>query len=382
MLGRAIDSALRRSGLFGRLQEAWRRDLERTSSKERRESQREFKRLEDAAREANETLRANRTRLHEMEQRLESAEKILATVNEPRLKAIERGAAQLGLASRTNDRQAPLIAQFVSRFDPRAISEHVTQAVNAAALDPLPCAHLVIEELFPPDFYSLLVDSLPEPAFFPSRDPIKMNLRPVNFKVVPALTRLMWEFVDADVTRSIADSALKRLNPFIRSRYAAMFGDQYADTVMALPHRAFGGRLMLRRPGYSQKPHLDPKRSSATVLIYVARPGDPEEVGTAFYSLADTVSPVRTSTYYPQDHGVACTLVKHVPFRPNTAVVFVNAEGAHGAEIPKGVAPDDLLRYAFMHYIGPDVPQLLQFVSTLPPTEQQGWLGLAEWGDE
>jgi hypothetical protein len=35
-----------------------------------------------------------------------------------------------------------------------------------------------------------------------------------------------------------------------------------------------------------------------------------------------------------------------------------------------------------MHYIGPDVPQLLEFVSTLPPADQQGWLGLAGWVDE
>ena len=139
---------------------------------------------------------------------------------------------------------------------------------------------------------------------------------------------------------------------------------------------------MLRRPGYVQKPHLDPKRSAATVLIYVARPGDPESVGTVLYSLSNPVSPVRTSTYYPEDFGVTCTPVKHVPFRPNTAVVFVNAEGAHGAEIPRESVPEDLLRYAFMHYIGPEVPQLLELVSTLPPPEQQGWLGLAKWEDD
>jgi hypothetical protein len=35
-----------------------------------------------------------------------------------------------------------------------------------------------------------------------------------------------------------------------------------------------------------------------------------------------------------------------------------------------------------MYYIGPDLPELLRFVATLPTAAQQGWLGLAESGDE
>ena len=381
-IGRAIDSALRRTGVLGRLQEAWRRDLERTSAKARRESDADTKRLQKATKDLADHVRASRAGAQALEERLNVAERTLATINEARVKTLERGVAQLARVSRINDRQSSLVAQFVSRFNPDDICAHVSRAVSTAVLDPAPCAHLVIDQLFPSDFYELLVQSLPTPECFPSRDPIKMNLRPAHFKVVPALARLMWEFVDADVTRTIADVGLQRLHPFLLARYAAMFGTEHAERALALPHRAFGGRLMLRRPGYFQKPHLDPKRSSATVLIYVARPGDPEAVGTAFYRLSSPVSPVRTSTYYPEDHGVTCTPVKHVPFRPNTAVVFVNAEGAHGAEISKESAPEGLLRYAFMHYIGPDVPQLLQFVATMSPAEQQGWLGLVEWSDD
>jgi hypothetical protein len=381
-IGRIVDATLRRTGVLGRLQQVWRRDLERASTKDRRDSQRAMKRLDDLAKGITEEQRAGDTRLRAIERRLEEAERAAAVVTDARISAIEKGVAQLALVSQTNDRQAHLVAQWTSRFDPRDICAHVARAVSTAPLEAAPCAHLAIEGLFPADFYELLIESLPTPQFFPSRDPIKMNLRPANFKVVPSLTRLVWEFIDADVTRTIAEAALQRLTPFIHARYRAMFGEEGADTVLALPHRAFGGRLMLRRPGYSQKPHLDPKRASATVLIYGARPGDPEAVGTALYALASPVVPVGTSTFYPQDHGIACTPVAHVPFRPNTAVVFVNAEGAHGAEIPKDVASDDLRRYAFMHYIGPDVPQLLEFVSTLPPADQQGWLGLAGWVDE
>jgi hypothetical protein len=45
--------------------------------------------------------------------------------------------------------------------------------------------------------------------------------------------------------------------------------------------------------------------------------------------------------------------VKAVPFRPNTAVAFLNAGGAHGADIPK-TAPKDTERYSYQFYVSPD----------------------------
>ena len=42
---------------------------------------------------------------------------------------------------------------------------------------------------------------------------------------------------------------------------------------------------MLRRPGYKLTPHLDPKRATMTVLLYLARPGDSEQFGTSLYSV-------------------------------------------------------------------------------------------------
>ena len=65
-------------------------------------------------------------------------------------------------------------------------------------------------------------------------------------------------------------------------------------------------------------------------------------------------------TYYPEEHGFRCELVKAVPFRPNTAVAFLNAGGAHGADIPKS-APKDTERYSYQFYVSPD-PELLAAV--------------------
>jgi hypothetical protein len=69
----------------------------------------------------------------------------------------------------------------------------------------------------------------------------------------------------------------------------------------------------------------------------------------------------RTSTFYPGTQGIACDLVKLVPFRPNTAVSFLNYGGAHGADIPKD-APAELERYAYQFYVSPDPAALAAVV--------------------
>jgi hypothetical protein len=46
--------------------------------------------------------------------------------------------------------------------------------------------------------------------------------------------------------------------------------------------------------------------------------------------------------------------VETIPFRANTALVFLNAGGAHGADIPV-TAPAMTERYAYQFYVRPIV---------------------------
>ena len=110
---------------------------------------------------------------------------------------------------------------------------------------------------------------------------------------------------------------------------------------------------MLRRPGYHLAPHIDPRRVVITGLLYLARPGDSEEYGTRFYRMNGTPTIDRSNTFYPETQGIQCDHVTTVPFRPNSAVAFLNAGAAHGAEIPK-TAPRDTERYSYQFYVSPD----------------------------
>jgi hypothetical protein len=118
---------------------------------------------------------------------------------------------------------------------------------------------------------------------------------------------------------------------------------------------------MLRRPGYHLDPHLDPKRVVFTCLLYFPRPGDSEAFGTTFYRMSGMPKIDRTSTFYPGTQGIACDLVKMVPFKPNSAVAFLNWGGAHGADIPR-TAPSNTERFSYQFYVSPDPAALSAIV--------------------
>jgi hypothetical protein len=178
------------------------------------------------------------------------------------------------------------------------------------------------------------------------------------------------------MARTIVPALTARFRPFIAGYYERLFGPEVGPLVSSLPLESTAGRLMMRRPGYHLDPHLDPKRVLLTFLMYFARPGDPETYGTGFYRVDGTVARDHSSTYYPAQAGHRCDLAFSLPFRANTAVVFLNS-AAHGADIPAS-APAGTERYAFQCYVGPPVTALRDLLRRLPPAEQACWAGLLE----
>ena len=117
-----------------------------------------------------------------------------------------------------------------------------------------------------------------------------------------------------------------------------------------------GGRLMLRRPGYHFEPHLDPPRALLTGLFYVGRPEDGHDYGTKLLRSNRPIPDERHGVWYPLREGASCELVKVIPARPNSMLVFASRIGLHGADIPADAQPPTLERYAYQFYIGEPGP--------------------------
>jgi hypothetical protein len=280
---------------------------------------------------------------------------------EQNLRSLTRRAMQLQAALQFNAehrerRHGPQV------FDKERVAQHVADAIERTRVDADPMAHLVVNALLPRETYDALIDAIPPQEFFSDKEYRKQNFKLHQADVVPEWTMTALSYMeDLVIPQMIVPGLLKKFEAHVRATYVSKFGATLGPQVAALPHVATAGRLMLRRPGYHLDPHLDPDRVVVTCLIYFARPGDDESYGTTFYRIDGSPVIDRLNTFYPEQQGHRCDLVKTAPFRPNTAVAFVNAGGAHGADIPKS-APAETTRYAYQFYVSPEPTALAALI--------------------
>jgi hypothetical protein len=345
-----------RLGILERLRAAWKQDIRRQTDPLRGD-------LKDLIRSVD-AVQASLT------QAVDGLRAEMKDVSERQTRAEQR-AAQLRQIVLWNEKHHELLADLPRLLDPSRVIPHVRAAIERAPihLDPFP--HAVVEELFPWDVYETVLRAIPPSTFF-SGEATKQNLRlPIDDG--PALTCRVWTFVDGVVARDgIVPAIIEKFKEPLRAHYATVFGPAHRDRAEAMPQAASGGRVMLRRAGYYLAPHRDPKRSMVTCLLYLARSTDQEQFGTEIYRVSDDRESSYMQTFYPEQHGSRCELVRVIPYRPNSMLVFVNANGAHGARIPAD-APPGLERYSYQFYVGPGPETLSDLIADLPADRKAMW---------
>jgi hypothetical protein len=68
-----------------------------------------------------------------------------------------------------------------------------------------------------------------------------------------------------------------------------------------------------------------------------------------------------------------CELVKEVPAARNTALVFLNSTGAHGASIPSD-APPDTQRYLYQVHFNVDEDVRQKLMDGMDGEERSSWI--------
>jgi hypothetical protein len=270
------------------------------------------------------------------------------------------------------ERRSGLLQDVDTRLSQVHLHEHVRDAIARADLCPEPTTHVVVHGVLTDDFYQLLSSAVPPAELFPDRDPVKQDLEMSALPTTPRLTQAVWRFFDVHVVRDIlAPALLERFRDALIRHYAETGGAEFGSSAAAIPHQTVAGRILLRRPGYHLRPHLDPKRVAITGLLYLARPGDSEQYGTQLFRVdRPFVAPVM-KTFFPEDAGLNCELAGTVPFRPNTLLAFVNSRAAHGATLPPGAPLQE--RYSYQFYIKPDEGKLKKLLRGLPEELQATW---------
>lgn len=304
---------------------------------------------------------------------LARVDEVVDTTRELRaqMAALQIRTDQLMAIERLDWEQRDEIQQLSRLLDRERIRAHIDCAVRRTPIDVDPCPHIVVSDWLPADVYTAMIRAIPPAVFFADRDPGRQRLI-VPFDVAPTFSRRVWRFLSAEVVNGPLQDAINDKFRSIIADYVDRFCPaRPGDLDLAL--QGSDGRIMLRRPGYVIEPHRDPKWGFLTGIVYLARKGDNEAYGTQLYRVADDSEAPSGKPYYIDQSR--CELVKTVPFKANTLLVFMNSTGAHGASIPSDAQPATLERHVYQFRLGPDNQTIARLLPHMTPAARQSWAG-------
>ena len=350
----------------------WRRLRERFDTVRPRSLARMRKSLDDMAEGIRELRRAAREqarlaeRVDEMHARLRDlGQQVEAlTLRESQLRAVAAADALF-------EEDMPRLADICDR--PRILA-HVRDAVRGACLKTDPLPYLVVSDVFPKAFYAALVRAIPPLELFADRPHNKRQMT-VPFTYGPVYSRAIWTFlVDVVLEGAFQPAIIEKLRAPLGEWIAQEWPPRAADPLgPPMELHSTDGRILLRGRGYRIAPHRDPKWGFITVLLYLARAHESDQWGTQLYSVDDDEAAGTIAPHWIDP--ARCRLKVDVPFRRNTALVFLNSRGAHGASIPEDAQPADLQRFIYQYRIGPTKAAIASLVALLPQEQRSVWEG-------
>jgi hypothetical protein len=218
----------------------------------------------------------------------------------------------------------------------KKIIRHIVKAVESADAEEEPYCHYYIENIFPPDIYTQIIDNLPAPNFYKplnlkewsrangesTRD--RLFLSEEGLADLPKGTRDIWQ----SIARALTSEHLKQI---IFAKLAKDIALRFDCTMSEVPDiQAFPRAVLMRdTEGYRIKPHPDGTNRIVTMLYYLPRDASHEDLGTSVY--------VR-QPWTKRILGEGFKEVERFPFRPNSSCAFVvnrlpNKTSWHGREL-------------------------------------------------
>jgi hypothetical protein len=255
-------------------------------------------------------------------------------------------------------------------FDEQRLRTWIEARIRASVPRAEPFRHLIVDDVFPPEYFEFLAAAWPPLDYFKSdRRGRKFDLVPLaggssadaragTYDSMPASLRAVWDEFVLIVNRRIVGPLL-----------AEVFAEEVATRLRLIQAAHASGRIsyslgrsddwrpvanvgrfMMRGPGYRLRPHVDSMPYVVTVLHYFPERGDQAD-GTVLYKAAAPLDFDRCvasgSTEYFDEAGIDCREAARLPFMRNMLVAFPNAlDAAHGA-----VAPDSGLRRLFQYHL-------------------------------
>ena len=294
-------------------------------------------------------------RLKTLERRLEANTqniKEVAKLHKTSTRKIENldKKAQLIVRVRDHDQLREATDHFQTLYPLSAVASHIERAISNAVLVDNPCPHTVIHEVLPENLYSEICANMPPIEFWREGRSGRDNWT-IGEDTAPLKHEAAWRFMNDIVASKIMIPALvSKFDDYCTT--AKPVSKSKDSSTSGIDHGMYDGRLMLRRPGYSLEPHVDPRRSLLTALLYMGTSSGNDDYGTKLFTSDREIPRKYSGIYYPLREGASCSLSKLVPCRANSMLVFASRLGIHGSDIPSDTDPPTLTRYTYHFFIG------------------------------
>lgn len=215
------------------------------------------------------------------------------------------------------------------------VKAHVENKIGEAMVIENPMAHIYVEDVFPPDFYSDLLRSLPVREDYTAKPPPYqersfINLSPSGVGAISPTSRDFWQDIAAwIVSDRFVDLCIRKFQPWVASTYpfrAEMINEaSNRDGSIAVTPRA----LLARDFGvFHVGPHTDGANKIVTYIFYLPKTDEMVEFGTMFYKPKDPSYRNWNSVHHKFEDFEETQLS---PYKPNSLVGFVKTDRSfHG----------------------------------------------------
>jgi hypothetical protein len=225
------------------------------------------------------------------------------------------------------------------------VTEHACQRVRAAAINPDPFPHIVVDGIFPEQYYEELLSHLP--AVSSLTIPVAFGMMKIGeddatFQSMPASARQFWIEFDQKVKPSICEALLERYLPYAAEKLSLIFGEEAEHLKSQLEPKEFRsvrGIVQCRITGARMGAHVDKATSLFTYLFYFAPDDSLRPFGTIFYKAQDRASLLERyrahrgiRAWFPDAADLDLRPQPPLEFRRNRLVSYVNLPySLHGA---------------------------------------------------
>lgn len=259
----------------------------------------------------------------------------------------------------------------------KEIVAHAVKSIRHAPLSYAPFPNLVVDNIFPKEYYDRLVGLLPPRDGFGVYAPGTPRHQESYFKLLgheyAALSPEHKDYMDVlyEAFPAISKEIARRLNPFVPAMLSQLFPDDWEERSKKTElHHSLGYYIIDRVKTLSQTAHTDSAYRVFTWLFYMPEKADYPHMGTDLF----TATPENWDTYDPmytyfrtKPEGIKLDYHSTFQYLPNRVVAFVNgplsfhgfqALGPHENASPRRVTINSYIEFSRSSYeaIFGDVP--------------------------